>query len=46
LSCDAESRARAVDLRATFIAARAVPFMNCECGELLDFTGDECERVM
>jgi len=37
---------RAVELRATFIDARAVPFMNCECGAVLDFTNDECERVM
>jgi len=43
---ETSARARAVELRATFIDARVTPFMNCECGELLDFTGDECERVM
>ena len=43
---EASARQRAVEMRVRFIAARSVPFMNCECGELLDFTGDECERVM
>jgi len=44
---EGRARARAVELRATFIDAREVSFMNCECGELLDFTpGDACERVM
>jgi len=46
---DAESRerARAVGMRATFVDARAIPFMSCECGELLDFTpGEACEVVM
>jgi hypothetical protein len=43
---ESAARARAIEMGVTFIDARAVPFMNCKCGELLDFTGDECERVM
>ena len=39
---DAEGRARdrAVNMKAAFVDARQVPFMNCECGQLLDFTVD------
>lgn len=43
---ETSARARAVEMGVTFIDARAVPFMNCACGELLDFTGDDCEMVM
>jgi len=43
---ESTARARAVEMRVTFIDARAVPFMNCECGEVLDSTNDECAGVM
>jgi hypothetical protein len=37
---DAESgaRERAGQMQARFVDARETPFMNCECGEALDFT--------
>lgn len=40
------ARLRAVEMGATFVDARATPFMLCSCGEVLDFTSDECGRVM
>ena len=45
---DAKGRARerAEQMQAQFIDARLTPFMNCGCGQLLDFTSDECELVM
>jgi hypothetical protein len=40
-------RAQAEARGAVFIDAREVPFMNCGCGEALDFSTDEAEgRVM
>jgi hypothetical protein len=36
---------RAVEMGATFINAREVPFMNCECGQVLDFTTDDSLTV-
>jgi hypothetical protein len=30
----------------TFVDARATPFMNCSCGQPLDFTAEESARVM
>jgi len=46
---DAEARAceRAAKMQTQFIDARETPFMNCECGQALDFTaGDSGELVM
>lgn len=45
---DAESRARerATEIRAQFIDSQSTPFMNCECGQLLDFLSDESLIVM
>lgn len=45
---DAMSRAkeRAEQQKAHFIDARQNPFMNCSCGQLLDFLPDESARVM
>jgi hypothetical protein len=41
------ARERAEQMGARFIDARRIPFMSCECGELLDFTNaDECAIVM
>ena len=39
---DAEgrARARAEQMQARFIDARSTPFMNCECGQALDFMPD------
>ena len=39
---DAEGRARerAVSMRAEFVDARLLPFMNCTCGQVLDFTSE------
>lgn len=37
---EAGARDRAELIKAVFIDARQVPFMNCECGEFLDFTVD------
>ena len=39
---DAETRARerAASIKATFIDARSTPFMQCECGQVLDFMPD------
>ncbi|HKS39366.1 MAG TPA: hypothetical protein VJX74_02045 [Blastocatellia bacterium] len=45
---DAMGRAkeRATEMKARFIDARSTPFMNCECGELLEFLPDERLMVM
>ena len=45
---DAEVRAkqRAEEMKATFVDSRVIPFLQCPCGQLLDFTSDECELVM
>jgi hypothetical protein len=40
------AKQRAVEMQATLIDTRQTPFMNCACGQVLDFTADECERVM
>jgi hypothetical protein len=45
---DAEGRARerAANLGATFVDARSTPFMNCECGQALEFLPDESLMLM
>lgn len=46
---DAEGRAkeRAKVIHATFIDARQIPFMNCSCGQFLDFmVEDQTMMVM
>lgn len=45
---DAESRAqaRAASMGARFIDSRSIPFMNCSCGQVLDFTSEESLAVM
>jgi hypothetical protein len=45
---DAESRARerAEKMQAQFIDARSTPFMNCDCGEVLEFLPDDSMLVM
>ena len=45
---DAETRAReqAASIKATFIDARSTPFMQCECGQVLDFMPDDSLIVM
>ena len=45
---DAELVRAAAEARgAVYVDARRVPFMNCECGEALDFTmGETAETVM
>ena len=43
----AAARDRASQMNAQFVDARIVPFMQCRCGALLDFTTmDSCETVM
>ena len=45
-ACEA-ARDRASQINAQFVDARTVPFMQCRCGALLDFTNmDFCEMVM
>ena len=45
-ACEA-ARERASNMNAQFVDVRIVPFMQCRCGALLDFTAmDSCERVM
>ena len=45
-ACEA-ARDRASQINAQFVDARIVPFMQCRCGALLDFTTmDSCELVM
>lgn len=45
-ACDA-ARDRASQMNAQFVDARIVPFMQCRCGALLDFTAmDSRELVM
>lgn len=45
---DAEGRARkrAKQMQAIFIDARSTPFMNCDCGQSLDFMPDDLMAVM
>lgn len=43
---EARARERAEMIRARFIDARLTPFMNCECGEFLDFTTEEQTTAM
>ncbi len=45
---DAEVRAKqqAEEMKAMFADSRLIPFMQCSCGQVLDFTLDECELVM
>ena len=41
------ARERTKQMNARFVDARISPFMNCECGALLDFTAvDAAELVM
>ena len=40
------ARERAGQMQAQFVDARQIPFMNCECGEVLDFTIEELPGVM
>jgi hypothetical protein len=41
------AQGRAEAMGAQFVDARIVPFMQCHCGALLDFTGVvPCEQVM
>ena len=45
-ACEA-ARDRASQMNAQFVDTRIVPFMQCRCGALLDFTTfDSCELVM
>jgi hypothetical protein len=37
---------RAARIGARFVNARDIPFMNCECGQVLDFRADESALVM
>jgi hypothetical protein len=44
---DKAARDRASQMYAQFVDARIVPFMQCRCGALLDFTSmDSCKLVM
>jgi hypothetical protein len=45
---EAETRAkqRAEDMKATFVDSRVTPFMQCSCGQVLDFLPDESALVM
>ena len=45
-ACEA-AKGRAQAMNAQFVDARIVPFMQCRCGALIDFTTfDSCELVM
>ena len=35
-----QTRDRADELGAIFIDTRSTPFMNCDCGQMLDFTSE------
>jgi hypothetical protein len=43
---DAKARAeeRATEMKATFVDSRVTPFMQCSCGQPLDFTSDDSLR--
>ncbi len=41
----ARARERASWMSARFIDARVVPFLNCECGQFLDFTIEETMMI-
>jgi hypothetical protein len=44
---DQAARDRASQMNAQFVDARIIPFMQCRCGALLDFTSmDSCELVI
>ena len=40
------ARERAEDFKAQFVDARITPFMNCECGQALDFVAEDSFMVM
>jgi hypothetical protein len=40
------AKERAEDMKAMFIDARSTPFMNCECGEALEFLLDDSMLLM
>jgi hypothetical protein len=44
-NAEGRAQARASVIRAIYVDARQVPFMNCSCGQFLDFT-TESEVVM
>ena len=41
-----QARERAEELGAQFIDARLTPWTACECGQMLDFTGEGSAMVM
>jgi hypothetical protein len=41
----AAARERAKDMSAVFVDARVRPFMDCECGQVLDFMPDASSAV-
>lgn len=43
---EARARERAGILRAELIDARKIPFMNCECGEFLDFAIEDAAAMV
>jgi hypothetical protein len=40
------AKERAEQMNAAFIDARSTPFMNCDCGQSLDFMPDDSMAVM
>ena len=45
-SAESRARERAEHMQAQFIAAREIPFMNCACGQTLDFIPGDSMAVM
>ena len=45
-NAEVRAKLRAEEMKATFVDSRVTPFMQCSCGQLLDFTSDDCESVM
>lgn len=43
---EGRARERAEMIHATFVDARQTPFMNCSCGEFLDFTIEDQTAIV
>jgi len=42
----ARAKQRAEEMKAIFVDSRVTPFMQCSCGQALDFTSDDSLMVM
>lgn len=43
---EARAKARAVRIKTTFVDAHSIPFLQCECGEVLTFVDEVSAMLM